>query len=38
MKILYTEPSDTIYKALKKIKKSGVRCLIVINKKKFWEP
>jgi len=35
MKILYTEPSDSINKALKKIKKSGVRCLIVARKKKF---
>ena len=35
MKILYTEPSETISKALKKIKKSGVRCLIVARKKNF---
>tara|TARA_Y100000741_G_scaffold102337_1_gene76219 strand:- start:8604 stop:9638 length:1035 start_codon:yes stop_codon:yes gene_type:complete len=35
MKILYTEPTENIYKALNKIKKSGVRCLIVVKKKKF---
>ena len=35
MKVFYIKPFDTISLALKKLKKSGARCLIVSKKKKF---
>ncbi len=35
MKVIYTKPSESISTALKKIKKSGCRCLVVTEKKYF---
>ena len=35
MKVIYTKPSEKISVALKKLKKSGVRCLVVAKKKYF---
>ena len=33
MKVFYVKPLDTIFLALKKLKKSGARCLVVSEKK-----
>lgn len=35
MKVFYINPNDTISSALKKLKKSGARCLVVAKKKYF---